>query len=76
MSRRLPALRPRVVLRALQRAGFFIHHSTGGHYYLKHPDKPGLRVTVPFHNADLKRGTLQSIVKQAGMTPDEFIELL
>jgi predicted RNA binding protein YcfA (HicA-like mRNA interferase family) len=76
MSGRLPALRPKDVFRALQRAGFYLHHSTGSHYYLKHPDKPALRVTVPWHNRDLKRGTLASIIEQAGLTVEEFGKLL
>jgi hypothetical protein len=29
MSRRLPVVKPKQVIRALERAGFFIHHSTG-----------------------------------------------
>jgi predicted RNA binding protein YcfA (HicA-like mRNA interferase family) len=76
MSQRLPALRPRRVLQALQRAGFFVHHTAGSHYVLKHPEKPTLRVTVPYHNKDLKRRTLASIIEQSGMTVDEFIRLL
>jgi predicted RNA binding protein YcfA (HicA-like mRNA interferase family) len=46
------------------------------HYYLKHPDKPGLRVTLPFHGTDLKRRTLTSIIDQAGFSVEEFLELL
>jgi predicted RNA binding protein YcfA (HicA-like mRNA interferase family) len=76
MSQHLPALRPAKVLKALQRAGFYIHHTKGSHHFLKHPDKPELRVTVPMHNADLKRKTLTSIIDQAGYTPEEFLELL
>ena len=76
MSQRLPAVKPRQVLRALQRAGFFIHHSTGSHHILKHPDKPALRVTVAVHNKDFKRKTLASIIEQSGYTPEEFIKLL
>ena len=57
MSGRLPALKPKDVFRALQRAGFYLHHTTGSHYILKHPDKPALRVTLPWHDRDLKRGT-------------------
>ena len=72
----LPVIRPRQLIRALERAGFVVHHATGSHYFLKHPAKPALRVTVPFHNRDLKRGTFQSIVKQAGFTNEEFLELL
>ena len=59
MTPRLPVLKPKKVLRALQRAGFFVHHSTGSHRILKHPKEPTLRITVPFHNKDLKRRTQQ-----------------
>ena len=76
MSPRLPALTPKAVLQVLQRAGFFIHHTTGSHYVLKHAEKPTLRVILPYHNRDLKRGTLQSVIKQAGLTSEEFVELL
>jgi predicted RNA binding protein YcfA (HicA-like mRNA interferase family) len=76
MSRRLPALKPKEVLRALGRAGFFIHHTSGSHHVLKHPLKPHLRVTLPFHNKDLKRRTLASIIEQAGLTTEEFGDLL
>jgi predicted RNA binding protein YcfA (HicA-like mRNA interferase family) len=76
MSQRLLALRPRRVLHALQRAGFFIHHTTGGHYVLKHPDKPALRVTIPYHNKGLKRRPLESIIEQAEMTFAEFLGFL
>ena len=76
MSKRLPVVKPREVLRALQRAGFFIHHSTGSHHILKHSDKPALRVTLAMHNKALKGKTLASIIQQAGFTTQEFIELL
>src|ERR1039458_6574409 len=39
MSQHLPALRPAKVLKALQRAGFYIHHTKGSHHFLKHPAK-------------------------------------
>jgi len=64
------------VLRALERAGFFVHHVSGSHYVLKHPEKPALRVTLPWHNKDLRRRTLTSIIEQSGYTTDEFLELL
>ena len=76
MKQSLPAIRPKRLIRALERAGFFVHHVTGSHYILKHPAKATLRVTVPFHNRDLKRGTVQSIVKQAGYTNEELLNLL
>jgi hypothetical protein len=38
--------------------------------------KPGLLVTVPYHSRDLKRATLRSILRQAGITPEELPDLL
>ena len=76
MSHGFPALRPRDVLRALNRAGAFVHHVTGSHYVLKHPERPLARVTLPWHNKDLKRRTAESIIGQSGLTIDEFLGLL
>jgi predicted RNA binding protein YcfA (HicA-like mRNA interferase family) len=73
---RLPALKPKQVLRALQRAGFFIHHTTGSHYALRHQEMANLKVTLPYHTGDLKRKVLKSIIKQAGLTDEKFLELL
>jgi len=72
---RLPASTPTGVIRALERAAFFLDHATGSHRYYRHPDRPGI-VTVPFHRRDLKRGTLLAILKQAGLSRREFLELL
>ncbi len=38
--------------------------------------KDNLRVTVPYHNKDLKPGTVASIIVQAGLTVEEFVSLL
>ena len=76
MNERLPSLKPQKVLQVLKRAGFFIHHTTGSHYVLKHSDKLAARVTVAYHTKDLKRHTLLSIIEQAGMTIEEFLKYL
>lgn len=76
MTPRVPALAPRAVLRALERAGFVVHHATGSHFILKHPDHPAPRVTLPMHGKDLKRKTLATIINQAGLTIGDFLELL
>jgi len=75
MSPRVPILKPREVLRALQKAGFVIHHQSGSHVQLKHPEKPQLRVTVPRHDRfDLPVPVLRSIIRQADMTVEEFLK--
>jgi predicted RNA binding protein YcfA (HicA-like mRNA interferase family) len=62
-----------MVIRALERGGFYVHHVAGSHYVLK---KDGLRVTVPYHGKDLKPRTLASIIEQSGLSVEEFLELL
>lgn len=77
MSPRLPVLKPREVLRALLRAGFEIHHQAGSHAQLRHPLKTHLRVTVPRHDRfDLPLPVLKSILRQAELTVDEFLDYL
>jgi len=73
MAGKLPASKPKEVIKALERNGFVIHHTTGSHYILK---KEGLRVTVAYHKKDLKPGTLASIINQTGMSVEEFLDLL
>jgi predicted RNA binding protein YcfA (HicA-like mRNA interferase family) len=70
---RLPSVKPRLVIRALLRNRFVIDHTTGSHYVLI---REKLRVTIPYHNRDLMRGTLASIIAQAGLTVEEFVDLL
>ena len=72
----LPVVRPRQLIRALERAGFLLDHVRGSHRYFRHPDKPGVLVSVPVHNRDLKRGTLRAILRDAGLTSDELRGLL
>ena len=62
-------------MRALSRAGFYIDHHAGSHAQLRHPTRTG-RVTVPIHSGDLPVFILISIIRQAGLTRDEFVELL
>jgi len=76
MNQRLPALKAREVIRALERAGFVISRTSGSHCRLIHSIDPVRKVTVPVHSTDLKRGTLRSIIAQAGLTVAEFLALL
>lgn len=47
------------------------HHQTGSHLVLRKDS--ALRVTVPMHTGDLKRGTLRSIIRQSGLTLEQFL---
>ena len=72
----LPVVRPREVVAALTKAGFFAHHQTGSHVVMRHRRDPALRVTVPMHGRDMKKGTLRAILRQADLSVDTFVGLL
>jgi len=73
---KLPRIPSSLVLHALKRAGFYIHHQTGSHMQLRHPMHKGLRITIPARKKDLAPKTLKTIITQAGLTIEEFIKLL
>lgn len=62
-------------LRAFMRAGYIHDHTVGGHAVLLQAADPRRRLVVPLHRA-IKAGTLSKLIKDAGLTVDEFIELL
>jgi len=71
---KLTTVKPRIAIKKLQKANFIIDHQTGGHIILLHQITKR-RVTVPFHNKDLKKKTLYNILKQADLSIEEFNEL-
>ncbi|MCW5703555.1 MAG: type II toxin-antitoxin system HicA family toxin [Bradyrhizobium sp.] len=73
----MPVVSGRRVIQALTRTGFVVNRIVGSHHVLVYPGDPTRTVTVPVHaGRDLKPGTLRSIIRQAGLTVDEFNELL
>jgi len=77
MTKRLPSLKAREVMRALERAGFVHVRSKGSHRVFQHPDHKTRRTIVSDHaGKDVPRGTLRKIIDQAGFTVEEFIDLL
>ena len=76
MSPRVPTVTPKKVIKALERTGFVLRRIRGSHYHMTLLGEKRFQVTVPMHKGDLKPGTLHAIIKQAGLTVEEFIELL
>ena len=72
---RLPRIKPKQLIKALKKAGFVLDHTTGSHYFFT-SNKIAHPITVPFHNNDLKLGTLSAILKQAKISVQELIDLL
>jgi predicted RNA binding protein YcfA (HicA-like mRNA interferase family) len=76
MSERLPVSTPRKVIKALEQAGFFVHHQTGSHVIMRHQSDETRRVTIAMHGKDLKPKTMRQIIKQSGLSIEEFAQLL
>ncbi len=72
---RLPSLPPQKVVKALKKIGFEKARQTGSHLILANKATKKI-IPVPIHNKDIKRGLLMSIIKQAGLSPEEFLKLL
>ncbi len=72
---KLPAIRSRQVVRFLEQSGFALDHTSGSHYVFYHP-RSRRRAVVPSHNRDLPKGTLMSLLREAGFSREELIDFL
>lgn len=73
---KLPRVSGAEAIRALERLGFVRLRQRGSHVSLAKETREGRRGTVvPLHR-ELATGTLRGILKQANVTPEEFIENL
>ncbi len=70
----LPQVRPKDLVKALEKAGFQKDHQTGSHVYLKNPD--GRLTSVSIHPGTIPTGTLRAILRQTEITRDQLRELL
>jgi len=72
---KLPLLPARKVVRALIRLGFYVDHQKGSHIVLKDKTTKTKTIVVPNH-PEIDRKTLKSILKQAEIDLDTFLEVL
>ena len=68
----LPHVSGAEAVRALQKIGFAVLRQKGSHVMLR---RGAAGCVVPQHR-ELKIGTLSGLLKQAGISADEFIEAL
>ena len=72
---RLPAIRPAAVVAALKRAGFIEKRQKGSHLIMWHEQKRRTTI-VAIHSRDIPGPTLKDILKQAGVSEEEFLGFL
>jgi len=63
------------VIRKLRRVGFIFDRQAKGSHEIWWDPQTCARTTVPHHPGDLPEGTLRAILRQAGLTVEEFLEL-
>lgn len=75
MSEKLPSLTPKKVIKAFERAGFVAVRQSGSHVILVN-EKTDKQIVIPFHSKDIKKGLLTAQIKRAGLTIQEFKNLI
>jgi predicted RNA binding protein YcfA (HicA-like mRNA interferase family) len=76
MSGRLPLCTAAEVARALEHSGFVAVHQKGSHRYFADPISREMLTTVPMHPGDIARSLLKKVIKDVGLTEEEFRRLL
>ncbi len=71
----LPVVSGREVVKALEKIGYVFDRQRGSHIILRQQNAPHRRLTVLDHK-EVAKGTLRAIIRQAGLTVEEFKGLL
>ena len=71
----LPRISGREVVKTLRNAGYEFDYQSSSHIVLRQSAPPHRRLTVPEHD-EVSKGTLRAIIRQTGLTVDEFKALL
>jgi len=72
---KLPLINARRLEKLLTKLGFELVRTKGSHYVYQHRD--GRRTMFPFHGGkDLPRPLLVAILKQIGLSREQYLELL
>jgi len=71
----LPRISGREAVAAFRRLGYEVDRQKGSHIILRHAQPPHRRLTVPDHR-EIAKGTLRSLIREAGITVEEFISAL
>jgi len=69
---KLPSIKPRALIKKLKKAGFVEDRQSGSHVVMYHP-KTGRRAVIPIHLKDIPKGTLNSLIKEAGISQEEIL---
>lgn len=72
---RLPVISGRDAVRAFEKLGYRVNHQTGSDIILRREASPHRHLSVP-ENRELAKGTLRGLIRDAGLTVEQFTALL
>jgi predicted RNA binding protein YcfA (HicA-like mRNA interferase family) len=73
---KLPAFTAREVIKKLKKTGFVFDRQAKGSHEIWYNPTTKRRTTIPNHpGVDIPKGTLRAIIKEAGLTEEEFVAL-
>ena len=71
---KLPVVSGKEFVKRLKKKGYDFVHQEGSHMIIRLQTEPYTKLSVPNHK-ELDRGLLRSLLKDAGISVDEFIKL-
>jgi len=72
---RLSGFKYKDIIKRLKQIGFKFARQAAGSHEIWHNDVTGYFTTIPNHSGDMPEGTLRAILKQSGITPDDFLKM-
>ena len=72
---KLPSVSGADAIRAFERIGYVVDRQRGSHEILRRSDPPFHRLVVPQHES-LAKSTLRTLIRESGLSVDEFVALL
>jgi len=71
---RLSGYKYREIIKKLRKSGFSFYRQAAGSHEIWYNSKSKLFTTIPNHSGEMPEGTLRAIIKQANISPDEFLK--
>lgn len=72
---KLPRISGKYLVKLFVKIGYELDHQTGSHIILRNKNPPYRRLTIPNHD-EIAKGTLIAIIKQSGLSREEFFRLI
>ncbi len=72
---KLPRLSGKEIIKALSKAGFSVARQKGSHVIMTKQANEGKKAVVVPNHKEVDKGTLLEIIRQAGLTKEEFLAL-